>query len=151
MPGCARATPILIAVAAVATATCKFPTDKSNSVFVTVDVPKSVVLQGQKLPASAHLWQRTGADSAEIKNVVFAWTTDNDSIATVKDEGFGGAEVTGVVSGNVTLTVRGPGFEKAQAAYVSLRVSKPLEIDSVRPKLAHHGEVITVYGVGVDS
>jgi hypothetical protein len=32
-----------------------------------------------------------------------------------------------------------------------LRVANPLEIDSVRPPLARHGEILTVYGVGVDS
>jgi hypothetical protein len=153
MRGLTRATPIVTLAAALAGATCKFPTDKSNALYVTVHMPKQVVLRGERLPFNAYLWQRTagGADSAEIKNVVFEWTTDNDLVATVKEEGFGGAEITGVTSGTVTLTVRAPAFEKSQTAYVTLRVANPLEVDSVRPKLARHGQVITVYGVGVDS
>src|SRR5256714_2127068 len=145
-----RATPIVILAAALAGVTCAFPTDKSSSVFVTVDLTKQVVLRGQRLGISAHLWQRSGADSAEIKNVVFRWSTDNDSIATVKDQGYGSAEVTGVVSGTVTVSARAPSFEKSQTAYITLRVANPLEVDSIRPLAAHYGEVVTIYGVGVD-
>src|SRR5256886_13752455 len=145
-----RATPIVILAAALAGVTCAFPTDKSSSVFVTVDLTKQVVLRGQKLGISAHLWQRTGADSAEIKNVVFRWSTDNDSIATVKDQGYGSAEVTGVVSGAVTVSARAPSFEKSQTAYITLRVANPLEVDSIRPFATHFCEVVTIYGVGVD-
>ena len=145
-----RATPIVILAAALAGVTCAFPTDKSSSVFVTVDLTKQIVLRGQRLGISAHLWQRSGADSAEIKNVVFRWSTDNDSIATVKDQGYGSAEVTGVVSGTVTVSARAPSFEKSQTAYITLRVANPLEVDSIRPFAAHYGEVVTIYGVGVD-
>lgn len=131
--------------------TCTFPTDKSSDVFVAVHVPKLVVLQGQTLDAAATLWQRVGTDSVEIKNASFQWGTTNDALATVKDVGYGGAQVTGVSPGSVDLTVRAVSFEKAQTAYITLRVSKPLEIDSVRPPTAHYGSLLTVYGVGVDS
>jgi hypothetical protein len=151
MRGLNRATPFVILAVALTGVTCAFPTDKSNDVFVAVYVPKVVVLQGQKLDASATLWRRTGTDSVEIKNASFQWGTTNDSRATVKDVGYGGAQVTGVSPGSVDLTVRAVSFEKAQTAYITLRVAKPLEIDSVRPLTAHYGELLTVYGVGVDS
>jgi len=147
----ARATPFVIIAVALTGVTCAFPTDKSNDVFVAVYVPKQVVLQGQTLDASATLWRRTGTDSVEIKNASFQWSTTNDALATVKDAGYGGAQVTGVSPGSVDLTVRAVSFEKAQTAYITLRVAKPLEIDSVRPQTAHYGELLTVYGVGVDS
>jgi len=131
--------------------TCAFPTDKSNDVFVVVSVPKQVVLQGQTLDVSATLWQRTGTDSLEIKNTTFQWGTTNDARATVKDVGYGDAQVTGVSPGTVDLTVRALSFEQAPTSYITLRVSKPLEIDSVRPRTAHFGELLTIYGVGVDS
>jgi len=144
---------VVTLAAALAAVTCAFPTDKSNDLFVTVqtDSGRQVVLAGQKLLAHAYLWQRAGSDSAEVKNVVFRWTTDNDSLAIVKDQGFGGAEVTGIASGTVTVSARAVAFEKSQTAYVPLRVSRPLEIDSVRPSLVRFGDTITVYGVGVDS
>lgn len=148
-----RAIVVLSSAAALAGVTCAFPTDKSTDIFVTVhtDAGKQVVLAGQKLFAQAYLWQRVGTDSVEIKNAVFQWLTDNDALAIVKNEGYGGAEVTGITSGNVTLSVRAVAFEKSQTAYVPLRVSKPLEIDSVRPSVVKFGDTLTVYGVGVDS
>lgn len=146
-----RATPVVLLAVALIGVTCAFPTDKSNDVFIIAQVPKLVVLQGQILDVSATLWRRTGTDSVEIKNASFQWGTTDAARATVKDVGFGSAQVTGVLPGSVDLTVRAVSFEKAPTAYITLRVSKPLEIDSVRPVTAYFGEVLTVYGVGVDS
>jgi len=148
-----RATLVVVLAVALTGVTCAFPTDKSSEVFVVVqtDLGRQVVLQGEQLGVSATLWQRVGADSVEIKNASFQWSTTNQTLATVQDAGFGGAEVTGVKPGVVDLTVRAVSFEKSQTAYVTLRVSKPLEIDSVRPSLVRFGDTITVYGVGVDS
>ncbi|MGE5803527.1 MAG: hypothetical protein ACM358_14865 [Gemmatimonadota bacterium] len=146
-----RATPVVMLAVVLTGVTCAFPTDKSNDVFVVVSVPKQVVLQGQTLDVSATLWQRTGTDSLEIKNTSFQWATTNDARATVKDVGYGDAQVTGVSPGTVDLTVRAVSFEQAPTSYITLRVSKPLEIDSVRPTTAHFGELLTIYGVGVDS
>lgn len=146
-----RATPVVMLAVALIGVTCAFPTDKSNDVFVVVHVPKQVVLQGQTLDVGATLWQRTGNDSVEIKNASFQWGTTNDALATVRDVGYGDAQVTGVSPGSVDLSVRPVSFEKAQTASIRLRVSKPLEIDSVRPATVHFGDLLTIYGVGVDS
>ena len=150
MRGCHRATPIVTLAVALASVTCAFPTDKSDSVYVTVALSTRVVLRGEKVPIGAQLWQRRGLDSTEIKNAVFRWSTDNDSIATVKDLGFGSAEITGVVSGTVTVSAQAPAFEKSQTAYATVRVANPLEVDSVRPAQTRYGQVVTIYGVGVD-
>lgn len=148
-----RAIVVLSSAVALAGVTCAFPTDKSNDLFVTVhpDGGKQVVLAGEKLFAQAHLWQHSGTDSVEIHNAVFQWDVDVDSLAIVQNEGYGGAEVTGIKSGNIVVSVRAVSFEKSQTAYVPLRVSKPLEIDSVRPSVVRFGDTMTVYGVGVDS
>ena len=153
MRGLNRAYSFIILAVTLAGVTCAFPTDKSNDVFIVVhtDGGKAVVLQGQKLGVQATLWQRMGTDSAEIKNVAFEWSTTNADFATVKDAGSGDAEITGVLPGTVDLAVRAVSFEKAPTVYHTLRVSKPLEIDSIRPSLVRYGDTITVYGVGVDS
>ncbi|MDP3911737.1 MAG: PPC domain-containing protein [Gemmatimonadales bacterium] len=132
-------------------ATCSFPTDKSDSVFVTLESPSLVVLRGQDMSVYARAWRAIGADTQPINNVQFAFYSGSESIARVQDDGAGYATVTGVNSGTVGITARAVAFERAQAADLVLRVANPLEIDSVRPSLVRFGEVLTVYGVGVDS
>jgi hypothetical protein len=56
-----------------------------------------------------------------------------------------------VNSGTVDILARAVAFERASQADLTLRVSNPLEIDSMRPASARFGEVITLYGIGVDS
>jgi len=131
--------------------TCSFPTDKSDSVFVTLESPSLVVLRGQDMSVYARAWRVIGADTQPINNVQFAFYSGSESIARVQDDGAGYATVTGVNSGTVDITARAVAFERAQAADLVLRVSNPLEIDSVRPSLARFGDILTVYGVGVDS
>jgi hypothetical protein len=151
MRGPKRPTPLLILAAALAAVTCAFPTDKSDKVFVTLEAPSLVVLRGQDMSVYAQAWRVVGADTQAIGNVDFMFQTGSSSIARVQKDGGGYATVTGVNSGTVDITARAVAFEQAGQADLVLRVSNPLEIDSVRPALAHHGEIITVYGVGVDS
>src|SRR6185503_10707343 len=99
----------------------------------------------------AQAWHVVGNDTQPILNADFQFYTGSTSIARVESNGGGYATVTGVNSGTVDIVARAVAFEQAQQADLVLRVSNPLEIDSVRPAIAHHGEVITVYGVGVDS
>src|SRR2546425_9185070 len=127
MRGLHRPLSIVVGATLLAGVTCPFPTDKSTAVFVTVRVPRQLVLQGEIMIVSAALWQRTGTDSVEIKNASFHWTIDNTSLATVQDRGNGAAEVTGVKPGRVTLSARAIDFEKAQTANSPLRVAKRSE------------------------
>src|SRR6266481_1378 len=150
MRGLNRATPIVI-LAALSGVTCAFPTDKSDKVFVTLEGPSRVVLRGKEMSVYARAWHVIGTDTQPITNVAFAFGTGSGTTATVQNDGGGYATVTGVNSGNVHITARAISFEQAPEGDLLLRVSNPLEVDSVRPKLVRFGDTITVYGVGVDS
>ena len=145
------AAPLVTVAVTLASVTCAFPTDKSDKVFVTLTSPTHVVLRGQEMSIYAQAWQVTGADTQPITNVEFAFASGSGLIARVDKDCCGYATVTGVNSGNVDIIARAVAFEHAQEADLPLRVSNPLEIDSVRPATAHYGDVLTVYGVGVDS
>lgn len=151
MHGLTRATPIVTLAVALAGVTCAFPTDKSDKVFVTLEAPSHVVLRGQEMSIYARAWRVTGADTQPITNVEFAFASGSGSIARVDKDCCGYATVTGVNSGTVDIVARAVAFEQAESADLALRVANPLEIDSVRPTTVHYGEVLTVYGVGVDS
>lgn len=131
--------------------TCAFPTDKSDKVFVTLTAPAHVVLRGQEISVQAQAWRVIGTDTQAITNVDFAFYSGSGSVARVDKDCCGYATVTGVNSGNVDISARAIAFEQAQQADLALRVANPLEIDSVRPRNVHYGELLTVYGVGVDS
>ncbi|HEX9705146.1 MAG TPA: hypothetical protein VGA20_07865, partial [Gemmatimonadales bacterium] len=134
-------------------ATCAFPTDDSDKVFVSiVSLDTSLVVRrGEKLELYARMYHASGPDTVEIQNVRFLWTTDDEDIATVAAGGLGSAEVTGVNSGVVNVNARAVAFEQAQSDQFAVRVSNPVEIDSIRPEIVRFGDTITVYGVGVDS
>ena len=136
---------------ALAGATCRFPTDKSDAVQVAIQAPSLVVIRGQQLPLFARAFRVSGTDTLDVKNVVLQWVSGNTNLATVQDDGGGYAQVTGVNSGVVEITARATAFEQADQGYLQVRVSNPLEVDSVRPSLVRFGDTITVYGVGVDS
>src|SRR5881409_1453547 len=99
----------------------------------------------------AHAWHVIGTDTLPITNVAFAFGTGSSTTATVQNDGGGSATVTGVNSGNVHITARAISFEQAPEGDLLLRVSNPLEVDSVRPSPVRFGDTMTVYGVGVDS
>jgi len=151
MRGFDRATPIVIVAAALTGATCAFPTDKSDKVLVTLEGPSQVVFRGQEMSVHARAWRVIGPDTQPITNVAFAFGTGSSTTATVQNDGGGYATVTGVNSGMVDITARAISFEQAPEGSLFLRVSNPLEVDSVRPTLVRFGDTITVYGVGVDS
>jgi hypothetical protein len=140
----------VLALALVGT-TCAFPTDKSDEVRVVIQAPSLVVIRGQQLPLFARAFRVNGTDTLDVQNVVFEWITGNTSLATVQDDGGGYAQVTGVNSGTVQIMARAVAFEQADLGMLGVRVSNPLEVDSVRPSLVRFGDTITVYGVGVDS
>ena len=150
MRGLNRAIPI-VSLAAFAGVSCSFPTDKSDKVFVTLDAPARVVLRGRDMSVYAQAWHVVGIDTQRITNVDFAFSTGSSTIARVEKDTGGYATVTGVNSGTVDIGARAIGFDQAHQANLAVRVANPLEIDSVRPKNAKYGEVVTVYGVGVDS
>ncbi|HXF96124.1 MAG TPA: hypothetical protein VNI61_08465 [Gemmatimonadales bacterium] len=140
-----------VAAAALAALTCAFPTDESDKVFVTIEAPSLVVRRGEKLAVSARMYHAAGPDTVPIENVRFLWSSDNEGLATVEATALDSAEVTGVNAGMVTISARAVAFEKARSASFTVRVSNPLEVDSVVPGTVRYGGTITLFGIGVDS
>jgi hypothetical protein len=146
-----RATPVVLLATALTGVTCALPTDKSDQVTVVMQAPSLVVIRGQQLPVFARAFHVNGTDTVDVKNIVFRWSSGNTNLATVQDDGGGYAQVTGVNSGTVEIVARAVAFEEADLGRLQVRVSNPLEIDSMRPATVRYGEVITLYGIGVDS
>jgi len=132
----------------VTVATCVYPTEHDAAVHVSIR-PLKILLRGSDSIARATAWQIVAAgDSQKILNVSFVWSTSNPTVATVDQAG----HVVGVNSGTVVIRAAAQNFDAAALAGVdTLRVSAPLEVDSVRPKIVKYGEKLTIYGVGVDS
>ena len=127
---------------------CVFPTERDSSVHVSI-TPLKILIRGNDTVATATAWQVRGpGDSVAIPNVAFVWTSSDPKIATVDNAG----HITGVKSGTVDIRAAAANFDKsALPGQTILRVSAPLEVDSVRPQTVTYGETATVYGVGVDS
>src|SRR2546428_9837850 len=131
MRGLNRAIPIVLLAAALAGVSCSFPTDKSDQVFVTLDAPARVVLRGQDMSVYAQAWHVVGIDTQRIGNVDFAFSTGSSTIARVEKNTGGDATRTGANNGTRGRRGRAVAFDKAQEADLVVRVSNPLEIDSV--------------------
>jgi hypothetical protein len=128
---------------------CGFPTDRSDEISVTIDVPRSVVLRGETMALTARVWQRNESGLAELGGATVAWDTEDPSVATVETASPRGARLTGVGPGTTSVRATALDYEDAQPGVVSLRIANAVEIDSVRPLQAHYGEQLTVYGVGL--
>src|SRR5574342_207862 len=128
--------------------TCVYPTERDAAVHVSL-TPLKILSRGRDTTVAATAWRRVGpTDSQQIANVVFVWASSNPLVATVSGTG----QVVGIASGTAIITAAAVNFDKgALAAADTLRVSAPLEIDSIRPLTARFGDTITVFGVGVDS
>jgi len=129
-------------------ATCVYPTEHDSSVHVSLRALK-ILLRGADSTAKATAWQIAApGDSQKIPNVTFVWSTSDPTVATVDQTG----HVVGVNSGKAIIRAAARNFDAAALPGVdTLRVSAPLEVDSVRPKIVKYGEKLTIYGVGVDS
>jgi hypothetical protein len=123
-----------------------------DQAFVTINTTSPVVLRGDQLELTASVWIRTApGDSVEVPNAELMWTTDDPTLATLTPKNNRTAIATGVNSGIVGIHAVATGFQGAAQAVYPLRVSDPLEIDSVRPATVRYGEKITMYGVGVNT
>lgn len=131
-------------------ATCQFPTDRSEEVFVTIDSPSQVIVRGTTLTLTARVWRR-GPDEtrAEVRGATVHWLPGDERVATVQEASPGRALVTGVGEGAVAIRAIAVDYEEARPGEVMLRVASTVEIDSVRPLNARYGEQLTVFGVGL--
>src|SRR5213594_4070712 len=120
-------------------AMCVYPTEHDSAVHVDL-THIGILLRGNDTAATATAWRILGpADSQPIPNVVFVWSSSNPSVATVDNTG----HIVGITSGTVVITAAAANFDKeARPATNTLRVSAPLEVDSVRPKVVRYGEVV---------
>ena len=148
MPGSRGLAALVLTFTAATATTCVYPTERDSAVRVRLS-PLTILFRGNDTTVTATAWRTVGpADSQPIPNVVFDWSSSDPSVATVDAHG----HVTGITSGTVYIRAAAANFDKgALAAADTVRVSAPLEIDSVRPKIVRYGEILSVYGVGVDS
>ena len=131
---------------------CSDSTSFVDQTYVTISSASPVVLRGDQLELSAKLWTRTApGDSMEIKNAELVWSSEDPTVATVSVKDNNTTIATGVNSGTVQIRAVATGFQGSASAAFPLRVSNPLEIDSVRPTVAHYGDRVTLYGVGVNT
>lgn len=139
-----------------AAVSCAFPTDKSDEVYVTVVasdtlLARGIIGQGQTDFLFARAWRRLPAgDSAEILNVDFSWTSDDNTIVRVERKPSGAAEVTGVNVGTVAIRAKAAAFDQSIDAAVPVRVSPTFIIDSIRPTTVGYGGKLSVFGVRVN-
>src|SRR5438876_6254458 len=139
---------LALAFCSVTVTTCVYPTERDSSVHASL-THQGILIRGTDTTATATAWRIAGpSDSQPIPNVVFVWMSSNPAVATVDDRG----HIVAITSGAVVIRAAAANFDKgALAAADTIRVSAPLEIDSVRPKVVRYGELLSVYGVGVDS
>jgi hypothetical protein len=128
--------------------TCVYPTERDSSVHMSL-TPLNILIRSTDTTVTATAWRIIApADSQPIPNVVFDWSSSDSTVATVSKAG----RIVGIKSGTAIITAAALNFDKGQlAAADTVRVSAPLEIDSVRPRIVRYGELLSVYGVGVDS
>jgi hypothetical protein len=134
-----------------ALAACSDSTGSVDQAYVTINSPSPVVLRGDQIELTAALWTRTSGDSVEVRNAELLWSSDNPTLASLTTKDNKTTLATGVNSGVVQIRAVATGFQGAAPATFLLRVSDPLEIDSMRPAVVRYGEKITMYGVGVNS
>ena len=148
-----RTTPrVLIVLMGTGILGCSDSTEAVDQAYVTIASESPVVLRGAQLQLSARLWTRTSpGDSIEVKNAELVWSSDDPTLASLTATDNNSAVATGVNSGIVQIRALATGFQGSTPASFSLRVSNPLEIDSVRPAVVRYGEKATMYGVGVNS
>jgi hypothetical protein len=145
--GCA-----LVGWVAALVGSCSDATEAVDQTFVTIQATSPVVLRGDQLELTGSVWIRTApGDSVEVPNAELMWTTDDPTLATLTPKDNRTAVATGVNSGIVAIRAVATGFQGAAQAAYPLRVSDPLEIDSMRPSTIRYGEKITMYGVGVNT
>ncbi|MGH7569233.1 MAG: hypothetical protein ACREL9_09720 [Gemmatimonadales bacterium] len=155
MHGCVRTSLLLPLTLALAGLRCAFPDDTSTDVYVTLEYPQLVVLDGEEMTIRARAWRRVGdpdsgtVDDQALGNVDFLWTSSSGSVARVENTGAGSATVFGLAPGITDITARVVSFENASASTVPLRVSAFLEIDSMTPPSIKWGDKLTLWGVGV--
>ena len=108
---------VLGLLAGLAVATCQFPTDKSDEVYVTIEAPAQVVLDGDEMTVRARAWRTIGGardsgtvDDIAIANVDFQWTASNGTVARILPDVQGYATLEGLNPGLTDISARATTF-----------------------------------------
>ena len=124
--------PAAIALLALAGISCSFPDDQSADVYVTIETPAVVLVNGDEMSVRARAWQLVGGvadtgntDDIELVNVEFQWSTADDIIAEVQNDGLGYATITALDPGLVDITARLMAFEQASNGVLPLSATPP--------------------------
>jgi hypothetical protein len=143
---------VLVLVIGAGLLACSDTTEAVDQSYVTISSASPVVLRGDQLELTAKLWTRTSSsDSVEVRNAELVWSSDDPTLAALAAKDNNTTVATGVNPGVVQIRAIATGFEGATPATFALRVSNPLEIDSMRPSVVRYGEKVTMYGVGVNT
>src|SRR6266513_677761 len=139
---------LVLSLSSATLGTCVYPTERDDAVRVSL-TPIHILFRGADTVATARAWQMVGpGDSLQIANVVFVWSASAPNVATVDPAG----RIVGITSGTAIITAAALNFDKRQlAAADTVRVSAPIEVDSIRPTTVRYGEMLTLYGIGADS
>jgi hypothetical protein len=128
---------------------CIGPSDVSDEVFVTVEAPSHVVIQGRAVTLRAHTWRRVSADQVEeVQAVSYHWEPRSEGLVSLADSG-DRVTVTGVARGEERIVATPVDFEDAEPGSWDVRVAASVEIDQVVPASVRYGEEVTVSGVGL--
>jgi hypothetical protein len=123
-------------------AACLYPTDKSGELEVqmiqvpTLFLKDSLLLQGRVLDGSGN----------PIDNAVIAYSSADPTIVAVGPEGV----LRAVAVGTTQVTATAVEFNEAAPVTRDAIVRGLLEVDSVVPMTARFGELVSLYGVGLD-
>src|SRR2546423_11294154 len=139
---------LVLSLSSATLATCVYPTERDDAVRVSI-TPIHILFRGADTVATAGAGQRGGRGvPRKTATVVFVWSTSAPNVATVAPAG----RIVGITSGTAIITAAALNFDKRQlAAADTVRVSAPIEVDSIRPTTVRYGEMLTLYGIGADS
>jgi hypothetical protein len=151
-PSWLAAAPVALALSGLALglATCEFPSDQSDQIFLTIEAPSTVVTRGQAMLVDARAWRTSSGERLAVPGASVRWVSADPRIAVVAGEDDGTALITGVSGGRTEIRAVAVDFEAAEPGVLTIRVANTIEIDSVRPPQVRYGEQVTLYGVGFE-
>jgi len=135
--------------AVLSTTTCNFPNDQGKDIEVVIDASRNSLVPGYQMTVYARAVRVVGTDTVGLPNVHFLWFKDNGNVL-VEPECCGYANVTGITAGTVNISARAVSFENAADGTLNLQVRSFFVVDSTRPVSLHYGDILTVYGLGID-
>ncbi|HKI94424.1 MAG TPA: hypothetical protein VJ992_03935 [Gemmatimonadales bacterium] len=133
---------ICVLALALGASACVAPTDRSGELSVQLAALPPLFIK-DTVRLSAHVVDQSGAD---VPNALVSFSTSDPGVITI--DSLGWLRAVGV--GSATLTVSAVGFAQATPVNRTVNVLAALEVDSIRPMTARFGELVTLYGAGLD-